>query len=621
MKRIFCLLLALVLLFTALPVGTLAAESQPASTGKKLIAITFDDGPSDNTAKLLDGLDKLGAKVTFFMVGNRVSGYSATVKRAYLSGHQIGCHSWNHPELTGLSNSDLLSQFSRSYEALDKICGVGTWYITRAPYGSSSERVRNLVGTPFIDWSVDTRDWESLNSDKVRDHIVKYAGDGAIVLLHDLYGSSVNGALEAMEILKKQGYEFVTVNELFRRRGVTLENGKVYYRCSPTGKDLGAVVAPTVTYTADAKGLLVTIQAQSGAKIYYNTNGAGFTQTSKEYTGPFYVKPDTTVWAIAAFDLNGSRSAVTAVKVTRSGCAAPKMTITDGVMTLSCATAGAKIYYSLDGSRATTGSTLYTGPVTLQPGTIASAVAGGDWFVTSGQTRLYYSSRGNVFNDVFPQSWYCDMVDQAVEEGLMLGKGGYTYAPGETVTRGAFVTLLYRFAGCPALNPEEQKHGFRDVPEGKYYSDAVQWAYENGIVNGYSDTEFRPNTGITREQVCKTVDGYLHCLDITVPDAGGAADAFRDSDRIAPFAREGMDAMVAAGILLGTPDGYLLPKDSASRAEALVILMRMRDYITNYTPPEPVEPAEPAEPTEPAEPEPEPTEPPETEPTPEETTP
>lgn len=577
MKRVVCLLLSLLLLLAVVPVQALAADA-PRAEGKKLIAITFDDGPSFYTEKLLDGLDRLEAKVTFFSVGNRVSGNTAVLKRAYLAGHQIGSHSWDHSDLTGLSDSGIRSQFTRSYEALNAIFGSGTTYLTRAPYGSTSSRVRGVVNTPFIDWSVDTRDWDLLNTAKVRDHIVQHAFDGAIVLLHDLYSSSVNGALEAIEILKKQGYEFVTVNALFRRRDVALKDGEEYSRCSPTGSDLGAVQVPTITYQVDAQGLQVTIRGQKGAKIYYNTNGGDFYQNSTAYTGPFYVKADTTVTAIAAFALNGDRSETVQSKITRVKCAAPTITIVDGIVTLSGGSSGAQYFYTTNGGVANTGSQVYTGPVAVAPGTVVSAVAGGDAFITSSLNRLYYSYRKNLLQDVFPWQWYCDVVDRAASEKLMLGNGGNSYFPNRQITRGEFVVLLYRLAGTPDLLPDGTSYTFWDVPQTEFYADAVQWAYENGIMEGYNAHAFRPNTCLTREQAGKTAYRYLTLLGITVPDAEGAAASFLDSEEISDYAIAGMDALVAAGILEGTPSGYIRPQYEATRAEAMAILLRLRDY-------------------------------------------
>lgn len=605
MKRILSCLLVLVLLVTMLPVGALAAALN--STGGKLIAITFDDGPGQYTDKLIDGLNKLGAKATFFMVGRSVSGYSDTVRKAYLSGHQIGCHSWDHPELTSLSSSAVEKQFSKSYEAMDKICGEGTYYITRAPYGSSNSRVRSVVDTPFIDWSVDPMDWDVLNAEKVKNHIVKYAQDGAIVLVHDIYNSSVNGALAAVEILMKQGYEFVTINELYRRRGVTLEDQKVYYKCSPNGTDKGSVQTPVITYTADSKGLLVTITAQSGADIYYNTDGSGIDQESKKYTKPFYVDSGTTVYAVAAFDLNGSRSDVAKQKVTKAWCAAPEMVIDEnGVMTLSCKTAGAQIRYSTTGT-ASMNSIRYTGPVTLEPGTVVSAVAGGDLFFTSGETRMYYSLRGNVFTDVFPDSWFCDLIDQAVEEKLLNGVGGCAYEPRASVTRAQFVTLLYRFAGYPDPLEGAAEYPFADVPENSYYADAVQWAYENGVIHGYSDEVFAPQEKIARDQICLIIDNFLTSQGTPLPEGTGKINAFSDAAQVRGYARDAVDAMMEAGLLNGSTDGKVLPRDHATRAEAVALLMRMRDYADSYVVPEPPAPEEP-EPAEPEGPE-DPTEP------------
>lgn len=570
MKRLLCAMLAVLLLLPMMPGRAEAAN-------KKLIAFTFDDGPGPHTTRLLDGLDELGAKVTFFMVGNRVSDNIDTVRRAYDAGHQIACHSWDHEELTGLSSSALSAEFTKSYAAMDKACGKGTRYATRAPYGSANSRVRNAVGTPFFYWSVDTRDWETLNADRVYSHIMSHASDGAILLLHDIHGTSVTGALRAMKQLKKQGYEFVTLNELFRRRGVKLVDGEEYYQCSPTGKDLGPVKAPKITYTPESKGLKVTITARKGEAIYYNTTGKAFNQESKRYTGAFYVKPGTTVWAIGAYDLNGSRSEIVSKTMQAASCKKPEMQIRGGKLYLTAGTKGAACYYTTNGTHPNTSSACYNGAVKLAKGTVVTAISGGGGFQISAETRMYYSKRGNVFRDVFPDDWFCEFVDEAAQEGLMLGVGDNRFAPRAFITRGQFVTLLYRMAGEPAVSG---KNPFRDVSAKAYYEKAVRWAYQNGLVSGTSATTFHPERAITREEAYKIAAGYLDYLGITVPEGNGGQ--YLDRVAVSSYARKSLDTLADAGILRDITDEFCYPNVSANRAQALVLLMRLREYAAAH---------------------------------------
>jgi len=242
MKRIVSILLAL-LIVVSLPL-CVAPETSAAT---KLVAITFDDGPSGYTAGLLDGLKARGAKATFFMVGDRVNAYSGLVKRMLSEGHQIANHTVTHPDLTTLSYSSVSWELSTCESRLKAIGGNQT-YAIRPPYGSYNANVRQAANGPLILWSVDTLDWKSRNADAVYNKIISNTRDGSIVLLHDLYSTSVQGALRAIDTLKAQGYEFVTVNELFRRRGITMQKGAVYTapflipmpvprrRCLPPGR-------------------------------------------------------------------------------------------------------------------------------------------------------------------------------------------------------------------------------------------------------------------------------------------------------------------------------------------------------------------------------------------------
>lgn len=204
--------------------------------GKKLIAFTFDDGPSKNTGKLLDALDKYNARVTFFVVGNRVASYSDTLKRAYMMGNQIGTHSYSHASLVKLSDAEVKSEISKANAAVKKVTGADP-DIIRPPYGNTDERVKKLCGVPSIMWNVDTLDWKTRNKDKVYNAIIKSAHDGAVVLMHDLYETSVDGAIAAMDKLSKEGYAFVTINEMAQLRGITLDKATSYSSFKPAASN------------------------------------------------------------------------------------------------------------------------------------------------------------------------------------------------------------------------------------------------------------------------------------------------------------------------------------------------------------------------------------------------
>lgn len=196
---------------------------------KKLIAFTFDDGPGGKyTDMLLDGLDKYDAKVTFFVLGNRVNQFANNIRRAYKEGNQIGSHTYNHLNLYRLNDYDILKEVKNTNKAIRNIIGVEPT-ILRPPYGNINSKIKSLTNMHTILWDVDTLDWKNKNKDKVKEEVLKHAHDGAIVLFHDIYKSSVEGALEAMEKLYQDGYRFVTIDEMATLKGVTLDYEKSYF--------------------------------------------------------------------------------------------------------------------------------------------------------------------------------------------------------------------------------------------------------------------------------------------------------------------------------------------------------------------------------------------------------
>ena len=192
-------------------------EPAPApTTGNKVIALTFDDGPGPYTAHLLDILDQYGAKATFFLIGSKVSGQASVVRSIQARGHQLGNHSWSHPELPKLSVDQIAGEIDRTNEAIRQATGVKP-SILRPPYGAVNGvvleqlRLRNMSS---ILWSVDTRDWADRNSQIVCSRAVAGARPGAVILMHDIHQTSVNAVPCILSSLKQQGYSFVTIQRL-----------------------------------------------------------------------------------------------------------------------------------------------------------------------------------------------------------------------------------------------------------------------------------------------------------------------------------------------------------------------------------------------------------------------
>ncbi len=201
------------------------------SAGVKYIALTFDDGPSsENTPKLLDALDKYNAKATFFLVGNRISNSAEIVKRMHDSGQQIGNHTFDHANLTNLNSEDIVSEIMKTSDLINSITGSRPTLV-RPPYGEFNDitnGICKLNGSAVMLWDVDTEDWNNQNIDAVYNHIVNNANDGDVVLLHDLYQTSVDAAIKLLHDLSNKGYKFVTIDELAFIKNKTIKSGVVY---------------------------------------------------------------------------------------------------------------------------------------------------------------------------------------------------------------------------------------------------------------------------------------------------------------------------------------------------------------------------------------------------------
>lgn len=215
---------------TAEPQNRLYRRYYPDTNGEKVIALTFDDGPWDTyTAEILDILKENDAKATFFTVGNRITNDGAElVKREAAEGHQVCTHTWSHAagsgkgvNLTFMSKDEQREEVAKGMKAISDATGNEASTILRAPGGNFPTEVwRNLddLITAEIGWSVDTQDWTRPGSGPV-EHALKNVAPGDVVLMHDGGGDrsqTVDALREALPYLKKQGYSFVTIDELMK---------------------------------------------------------------------------------------------------------------------------------------------------------------------------------------------------------------------------------------------------------------------------------------------------------------------------------------------------------------------------------------------------------------------
>ena len=227
-KKIVPIFILALLTALCLPGG----EAMPADggaeipAGEKYVALTFDDGPRRGTTeRLLDGLKERGAKATFFLIGQQIEDNAALVARMAEEGHQIGNHTWSHQRLDGILPDEAAQEVARTEAALEALLGGGEYWL-RPPYGQVAEGLE--LGVPMVKWSVDPRDWESRDAEKVTRAILDCVEPNSIILLHDIYSTSVDAALRVVDRLQEEGYWFVTVEELLWLNGITPEAGRMY---------------------------------------------------------------------------------------------------------------------------------------------------------------------------------------------------------------------------------------------------------------------------------------------------------------------------------------------------------------------------------------------------------
>lgn len=199
--------------------AAVAADSAGASLKEevqeeKYIALTFDDGPHPlYTPRLLEGLKERNARATFFLIGQNIDGNEDIIRQMKEDGHLIGNHSQNHLQLTKEQTREACDQINCTNEKIKNIIGETPVYV-RPPFGSWSEELECIVPMKVVLWNVDPLDWKTRNKSRIVRHIVSHVEDGSIILLHDVYKTSVDAALEVVDTLSAEGYNFVTVDEL-----------------------------------------------------------------------------------------------------------------------------------------------------------------------------------------------------------------------------------------------------------------------------------------------------------------------------------------------------------------------------------------------------------------------
>lgn len=208
--------------------GVYDTEKNKLHPGKPIVALTFDDGPGLYTEELLGFFQENDIRATFFVLGEQVEKYPDVIRLMDETGCQIGNHTYSHERLTELSEEDMLIQINKTNEVLKSILGKGT-QIVRPTYGSVNSSVRETVNYPLIMWSFDTEDWKLKDSKKIAEVILKNVKDGDVLLMHDIHDFTVEAMKLVLPILKEQGYQFVTIDELAAFKGTSMEKGTKYF--------------------------------------------------------------------------------------------------------------------------------------------------------------------------------------------------------------------------------------------------------------------------------------------------------------------------------------------------------------------------------------------------------
>ena len=226
-------ILLVVCFMLAVPAAVPGADQTAAAQAElelPVVALTYDDGPrASTTGRLLDELALREVPATFFLLGHRIPGNEDIVRRMEAEGHQIGVHTYDHVEVSGLSREDFDLQVGKTRSLLLDILGEGDFWL-RPPYGVTDQAARAWADSPIILWSVDPEDWKDHDVSRIVAGVVEHVQDGDIILMHDIYDSTVDAAVQVVDALLGRGYCFVTVEELLARGGVSPENGEIY-RC------------------------------------------------------------------------------------------------------------------------------------------------------------------------------------------------------------------------------------------------------------------------------------------------------------------------------------------------------------------------------------------------------
>ena len=189
-------------------------EQETEEQEAKKIALTFDDGPHPvYTEQMLEVLEEAQVPATFFILGQNIEGHEELVKDIAEKGHLIGNHTFHHVQITGLPAEQAYEEIEETSQLIEELTGKSTEYV-RPPFGTWNEGLESNLDLIPVMWTIDTLDWTTQNVDSIVNHVVKNAGENDIILMHDSYKSTVQATERIIRLLKADGFEFVTVDEV-----------------------------------------------------------------------------------------------------------------------------------------------------------------------------------------------------------------------------------------------------------------------------------------------------------------------------------------------------------------------------------------------------------------------
>ena len=196
-------------------------------TYDKIVAFTFDDGPSEYTMEIVNTLVLNNSKATFFELGNRMKYNQEIVKNVLNNGMEIGSHTYAHKNLNKLTIEEIDEEINSTNIIFNEITGENI-KLLRPPYGNINELVKSRVNTPIITWNIDTNDWLYKDSEHVYNHIIENIESGDIILMHDVYSETVEAVKKVVPYLIEKGYKITTVSELAKYNNIELKEKEVY---------------------------------------------------------------------------------------------------------------------------------------------------------------------------------------------------------------------------------------------------------------------------------------------------------------------------------------------------------------------------------------------------------